>query len=56
MKVENVNIQIEYPDGYEFVRYGHANKGDFVLNSFAPLIHVVSRETSLNHFIFKKLT
>ena len=50
---ENVRIQIEYPEGYEFVRYGRAVKGEFVLSE--NRVYEVHYPKRGKYFILKKI-
>jgi len=55
MKKQNIGIQIEYPDGYEFVRYGQPKFGDKVLLSKAITTYVgLDTDQSNPQFIFQK--
>ena len=60
MKKQNVRIGIEYPDGYEFVRYGRPLPDELVL-SYGLIFKakdVLHRDSLQNgpRFIFKRTT
>ncbi len=53
---ENVRVQIEYPEGYEFVRYGRPTKGELVLSECGG-VYKAPRFSSFpgKHFILKRI-
>lgn len=58
MIVENVKVQIRYPDGYEFSRYGIPRTGDHVLLNSHKVCHFIGHDSDIdtNFFILRKLT